>query len=302
MKRTATMLFVLTAACCLAFALPALAQQMIGGHNETSEPNAGLWAVGPLSPGVVPPLAAAHLLVTEVVVTPTAHEMIEIHNPSAAVVDLSKYYLTDAWFVTPPVNSYHLLPTGTFSITTNTDFCMRFPAGATIPAGGTLVIALYGPGIDSTFGAGTADYEITSVSPLIPDMVNVGNNVPPIGAGATTLTNGAEFIMLFYWDGVSDNVCDIDYVTWGASSGTSRVDKTGLAVDGPDADAIATPYFPDSPIAGQSAVTAPGAGSSVARTGGAEGAETPSGGNGCLPGGPTPALQSTWGQLKLLYR
>lgn len=287
-----------------AVAVPAGAQQVIGGHDETSEPNAGLWSVGAITPGTAGPIGASHLLLTEVVVTPTAAEFVEIHNPGTETVDLSKYYLTDAWFVPAggSPHSYHLLPSGTLNITTNTDFCVKFPAGATIGPGGTLVIALYGPGVDSTFAAGTADYEITSVSAAIPDMVNVGNNNPAIAAGATTLTNGSELIMLFYWDGASDNVCDVDYVTWGASSGTSRVDKTGLSVDGPDGDAIATPYFNDTAIALQSAVTAPGAGFSVARSSAAEGAETPTGGNGCIAGGPTATDGSTWGRVKVRYR
>jgi len=163
------------------------------------------------------------------------------------------------------------------------------------------VVAPYGPGVDGTFGAGTATYEVTSVSPAGPDTINVGNHSPPIAANPTTLTNSSEFAMLFYWDGASDNVCDVDYVTWGTSSGTSRVDKTGLVVDGPDANAIGTAYLPDTPIAAQSAVTAPGAGSSVARVGLAEGAEAP-GGNGCVAGGPTATRQATWGGVKTIYR
>lgn len=302
MQRATTVLAVVATALLAPMALHA--QQVVGGHDETSESSAAVWATGAPTPGTAPLLVADHLLVSEVVVTPTPAELVEIHNPTGADVDLTNYYLTDAWFVPTPGSptSYHLLPTGTLQVTTNTDFVMRFPAGATIPAGGTIVVALYGPGVDSTYGAGTADYEITSVSPTIPDMINVGNNTPPIAANATTLTNGSEFIMLFYWDGESDNVCDIDYVTWGTSSGTSRVDKTGQAVDGPDADAVATPYNADTPVAAQSAVTAPGAGSSTARVAGPEGVETLVGGNGCILGGPTPNQKTTWGGLKLIYR
>jgi hypothetical protein len=265
-------------------ATPALATQVIGGHNETSEVNAPLWAVGAPSPGGVVGHAADHLLITEVAVTPTPMEFIEIHNPTADDVDLTNYYLTDAWFSPSAgvISSYHALPSGTFQITTNTDFCSRFPAGAVIPAGGTIVVAMYGAGIDSTFGAGTATFEVTSSHPDIPDMISVGNNSPPIGAGATTLTNTSEFAMLFYWDGQTDNVCDVDYVTWGSLTTTSRVNKTGLAVDGPDCDDVATPYNSDTPFASQSSVSAPGVLLSTARKPGFEGAEA-SGGNGCVP-------------------
>ncbi len=94
----------------------------------------------------------------------------------------------------------------------------------------------------------------------------------------------------------------MDYVTWGASSGLSRVDKTGLATDGPDGDAIATSYNPDTPIASQSAITPNSTvGTSAARLGGVEGVEG-SGGNGCIPGGPTPTIKSTWGKVKTIYR
>ena len=38
---------------------PAGAQQVFGGHDETSEPNAGLWTVQGLTPGTAGPVAAA---------------------------------------------------------------------------------------------------------------------------------------------------------------------------------------------------------------------------------------------------
>ena len=99
---------------------PALAQQIIGGHNETSEVNAPLWAVGAPTPGAVPGHGANHLLVTEVAVTPTPVEFIEIHNPTANAVDLTKYYLTDAWFTTPA-------PRPPRSASTGTTCCPRGP-------------------------------------------------------------------------------------------------------------------------------------------------------------------------------
>ncbi len=287
---------------CFAMTVPTVAQQIFGGHDETSEVNNGRWATGAPTPGATPALTAVHLLLSEFAVTGTPVEFLEIYNPTAATVYLDKYYVTDAWYVpTPPapISAYYQYPSGSFLITTATDFCVRFPSGASIASGATLVIAMYGQGIDSTYGAGTADYEVTPYNAGIPDMINVGGNV--LYPGGATLTNGSEFLMLFYWDGLSDNVCDVDYVTWGTSSGTSRVDKTGLTCDGPDAGAIATVYKNDTPIAAQSSVGAPGAGLSSARSLLPEGVEAANG-NGCTAGGPTPVTSTTWGQIKTLYR
>ncbi|MCX5801890.1 MAG: lamin tail domain-containing protein [Candidatus Eisenbacteria bacterium] len=285
----------------LALSLPALAQQAKGGHDETSEVNNPRWANGAPTPGVAPALTAVHLLISEFAVAGSEREFAEIYNPTSEPVDLSKYYLTDALYTTGGIFSYYSYPSGTYQITTNTDFCSRFPAGASIAPGAAIVVALYGPGIDSVYGAGTADYEVTFASPTIPDMINVGNNLPVISAGATTLTNGSEFLMLFFWDGISDNVCDVDYVTWGSATTTSRVDKTGLSCDGPDIDVIATVYNNDTASALQSSVTAPAAPNSSARVLLPEGVEAANG-NGCIAGGPTAVTTSTWGQIKTLYR
>jgi hypothetical protein len=275
--------------------------QSIGGHDETSEQNATGWATGTPTPGTAPAGSAGHLLVTEIVVTPTAAEFFEIHNPTSESIDLTDYYVSDAWAQPAGLDpvGYHLLPSGTLVIGSNTDFVVRFPSGATIAPGETQVIALYGPGVDSTYGAGTADYEVTSVSGTIPDMINVGGVAA--SANTTTLTNGSEFIVLFRWNGTTDNVCDVDYVTWGTSSGTSRVDKSGIVVDGPDGDAVGTPYLPDTPIATQSSVPAPAFGTSVARGSATESVEALAGGNGCVDVA-TSSKSSTWGNLKARYR
>ena len=281
-----------------ALTLPAQAQQSIGGHDETSEVNAPRWTNGAPSVGTAPALTGVHLLISEFAVAGTPVEFAEIYNPTSSTVDLSKYYLTDSWYGTPPV-AYYKLPTGTLLLGDNSDFCSRFPAGASIAPGGTIVVALYGAGIDSAYGAGKTNFEVTPSKPGIPDMINVGGNT--MICGTTTLTNGSEFLMLFFWDGLSDNVCDVDYVTWGPLTATSRVDKTGLATDGPDADAIATLYKNDTAFAAQSQVTAPTAPNSAARTMLPEGAEAALG-NGCIPGGPTAVEYSTWGKVKSLYR
>jgi len=288
----------------LGFAVTVPAQALnFGGHDETSEVNFPLWAQGVPSPGVTPAITAIHVLITEFAVTPTGQEFIEIYNPTAEPVDLSEYYLSDNWYEPSglPVQGYFRFPEAGYQITTSSDYTVQFPQGTTIMPGAAMVIAPDGAVLDATYGAGTTDFEITGTDPTIPDMINVGNNNPPIPPGGALLSNSAEFIMIFSWDGMSDNVCDVDYVTWGAAATTSRVDKTPFAIDGPDADAIATPYKSDTPDAMQSAVPAPIAAASTARLAGSEGFESP-GGNGCCFEPPTTVEYGTWGRIKALYR
>jgi hypothetical protein len=278
---------------------PATAQFLIGGHNETSENMTAAFAVlAPTpTPGAIGPvLGGPHILISEVVVTPTGSEFIEICNPTPVAVGLGNTYLSDDWFTTTGVG-YHKFPQAGYVVTTTTDFTVRFPAGSQILPGQTLVVAVDGAAFLAAFGI-AASFEINGTDPGTPDMVDVGGNAP---RSTALLTNTIEFVVLFHWDGVADNVCDNDYVCWGGTPGTGApVDKTGIAVDGPDADAIATPYLADTPVAAQLLAAAPGAGFSIQRLECMELGELVPG-NGCIPGA-TPALTPTWGQVKVRYR
>ncbi|OGF12959.1 MAG: hypothetical protein A2W00_08605 [Candidatus Eisenbacteria bacterium RBG_16_71_46] len=274
------------------------AQMLIGGHDETSENMAAAFPVLPWNPtpsAIGPVIGVPHILISEVAVTPTGAEFIEICNPTPGVVNLNNTYLSDDWFWTNNVG-YYLLPTPGYTVTTTTDFTMRFPANAVILPGQFKVVAVDGAAFILNFGF-PADFEMLGTDPGTPDMINVGNNAP----GAALITNTSEFVVLFHWDGLSDNVCDNDYVCWGLATATgSPIDKTGIAVDGPDANAIATPFFPDTPRAAQLLALAPGAGFSIQRQ---ECYELPEKvpGNGCIPGA-TPTNQETWGKVKVRYR
>ena len=58
--------------------------------------------------GAAPAVAADdHLLMTEIVVTPTEGEFVEIHNPTASAIDLTDYYFTDATFAWPHLLLQH---------------------------------------------------------------------------------------------------------------------------------------------------------------------------------------------------
>jgi len=288
--------FALTAFCAITLAASAFAGQIIGGHDETSENLPATWAVTLPTPGVAPAGAASHLLLTEIVVTPTGGEYIEIANPTGSDVSLDGYYVTDDWFSTGGTG-YFQLPQAGYTVGVSSDFDAHFPPGAMIPAGGVITVASSGADFTLTYGF-PPTYELNDTSPVA-NMVIVSNNTP---LSLALLTNSSEMVMLFYWDGATDLVCDVDYVQWGSLASGNGVDKTGKTVDGPDGDAVASAYNADTPVGSQTFVPAPASGESVARTGLTEVGETATGGNGCIPDGNTSTRRSTWGQLKVRYR
>ncbi len=229
-----------------------------------------------------PPL----LLITEVCVLGSENEFVEIANPTGAAVDLSNYYLTDAiysgqyyWNIVLPNPDQTTVGGGAF-----TDFHARFPAGATIAAGDTITVSVAGS--DAFLGAWgiPPDYELFedgSGPDDVPDMREVfpgsinGSSLP-------SLTNTGETMVLYYWNGATDLVTDIDLFTWGAG-GSYLFSKTGVSMDGPDADTVPTAYQADTPTGSQQLFTTAHAfGESYQRVDGNEGTEVKTGGNGTL--------------------
>lgn len=205
-----------------------------------------------------PPVGGS-LLISEVALNPAGGEFIEIVNPTGQTVDLTDYYLSDN-------GNYFRLPEGT--TVPQSDFILRFPAGATIAAGAVITVALdttaafqtlYGVAPTFAFGSGT--------------MIGVATNSTP------TLTNDGELIALFRWTGQSDLVTDVDLLLAGRPTAANGfVDKSGVAIDGPDADTTTTAYGADArTMALQSGI--PGNGLSTKRIALEDGFES-TGGNG----------------------
>ncbi|NRB79601.1 MAG: hypothetical protein HRU38_13200, partial [Saccharospirillaceae bacterium] len=90
-----------------------------------------------------------HLLLCEVLVTPTESEFIEIVNPTAFPISLDNYYISDD-------EDYAYLPgkfgDGPTPSIGSSDFIAQFPPGSTIPAMGVITIALAGVGFEVAFG------------------------------------------------------------------------------------------------------------------------------------------------------
>jgi len=209
-----------------------------------------------------PPAALLPLVLTEVVLAPSTGEFIEIANPNAQPVDLATYYVADA-------GPYFRIPGGPPVVDT-ADFIARFPAGASIPAKGVITVAL------DTSAAFTTVYAVA------PTFALSGGTLTTVASnGVPSLTNGGELVVLFRWDGTSDLVRDVDILIAGApTAGNALVDKSGVALDGPDADVISTAYKADARTLAAQA-SAPASGKSTKRIAPETGHETQTGaGNG----------------------
>lgn len=223
---------------------------------------------------LLPAAASAHLLITEVTVTPTDGEFVEIFNPSDSSVDLSDYYITDAIYANDSEPDYVNVVDGSYT-PYDSDFLARFPTGATIGARSTIVVANNGAGFETTYGT-SADFELLDTGATT-DMGDPGGDW--IG-GNPTLSNSGEVAILFHWDGMSDLVADVDIALWGDAA--EAVDKTGVSKDGPDGDSDATAYDDDTAVESQAVISSAAHeyGESYQRSDCAEMGETSVGGNG----------------------
>lgn len=235
------------------------------------------------------------LLITEISVVPFGAEFIEIHNKGTTTVDLSNVYLTDATFANGAA-FYYKIVTGNGGGGGYYDFNARFPDGATIEAGGYQTISVNGSaeffsalGVNPTYelyeDGATAD-SIPDMRPATPNSIATPTSTSSaVCPGSQTscpsgLTDSGEIVILYTWDGVSDLVQDLDYVVWGDKA--EAVDKTGVSIDGPDADSTSSTYLADTAIASQIAIAggAHAAGMTWQRNDLNEGAEVKTGGNG----------------------
>jgi len=179
--------------------------------------------------------APDHLLLTEICVTPTAGEFIEIFNPTGAPVPLDDYYITD---ITDYYNIVNSAPG--FTNQYSTDFVASFPPGSIIDPGEYQVIAVYSGNFITEYG-------------IVPNYCLQGADCPRMNAtlgfiGNSVngmLTNIHETAVLFQWNGVTDLISDVDMVWWGDDD-AYRVNKTGVSIDSEfDGDGTSDNYKTD---------------------------------------------------------
>ncbi len=240
---------------------------------------------------------AEHLIISEVVALSrfdsrlggqVGSEFIEITNPTASPIAMDDVYLTDGiygpsnvfyWHITDGTPTSATIGGGAFG-----DFHVRFPAGYTLGAGEALVVSIAGS--DEFFAAydRLPDFELfedNSVPDVVPELLAVFpgsvHGGQPVGETDTDLlpdlSDTAESLILYSWDGQSALVADLDYMYWGSVSAAAnyQFDKTSVAG-----------YNPDTPIANQEPVhdAIHILNDAFARVNTDEGLETTAGGNG----------------------
>jgi hypothetical protein len=252
--------------------------------------------------------AADHLIVGEFMVktrVPYAtfgSPFIEITNPTADGIDMGNVYLTDATMLPSLLYTNITLndpATANPGGGTGGDFHAQFPAGYVLPAGASLAVALSGSQQYFAAYGRHPDFELYEdggVPDAVPELVAAfpGAIAAGLGGGSNVpaLSDVAESIVLYGWNGASDLVQDIDYVMWGTNSAV-RVDKTDVTV-------LGSTYLNDTAVVSQSPVAAAGPtfGHAFRRISADEGAETLTGGNGLAGHNETSEnLASTWSDI-----
>ncbi|MCB9068050.1 MAG: choice-of-anchor J domain-containing protein [Calditrichae bacterium] len=222
------------------------------------------------------------LLITEFTVSPTENEFIEIYNPNDTPVRLENYYLTDATLQNGNTYYYQIVEGGGGGGGFD-DFHARFPSEAVINPGEYQTIALAGDqNFENAFGI-TPTYELFEDSSTVTtDAADMREAFPGSVNQQGGLTNSDEVIVLYYWDGLSDLVQDVDYIIYEGSGGSinEQVDKSGVSIDGPDADNSPTAYLDDTPIAVQVSAPGPETGFAAHRIDFTEGTQNSGNGNG----------------------
>ena len=231
-------------------------------------------------------LGTDHLIISEVVLTPSGGEYVVITNPTGNAINLGNYYITDGTDVANGKYYYNLPDSTDYMESSSTDFTARFP-DTNLVRGESLILNL----------ARLSDY-VTEYGSN-PDLTLKDDMLPAI-AGQSTFGSSpyaklnetiGESLVLFYWDQTDSIVQDVDYLVWGAdssSASTFMIDKS-----------VVPGYQADTPAGSQSYAPTHALGQKLVRNSD-EGTETTAGGNGITGHDETSEnLADTWSVVDL---
>lgn len=166
-----------------------------------------------------------HLLLTEI--KGDGAEFIEIWNPTSRTIDLSNYYLSD-------VGDYWRYPSSSLVIPDANDFIVRFPDKAMLAPKAVITIGTNAVTYNTSYGVQpTYSIELASGAQAFRDRRVTSD---------PSITGTGEIVVLFYWDGTSDLVKDVDMVLTGENAAAGNRLKPRQPVDGPDANAAESVY------------------------------------------------------------
>lgn len=240
--------------------------------------------------------AADHLILSEIglypsIQSPISAEFVEIFNPTGQPVELENYYLTDSnKYIEIPAAPGHLVDTNT------TDNVLRFPPGsvlepgqvAVVTGGAQVLLDIFYDGSKARYDKETSGallFEVENTSEEAPNMIALNNDVEkPLNFNLTNVSDkNGEFVILFYWDGKSATVRDVDIAAWG--SPTSR--QNSFSPKGGD-------YALDAGIHSTLSISVSRDDSVLVRVSTDEPSETATGGNGITGHDETTEAPGSW--------
>ncbi|MDX9723133.1 MAG: carboxypeptidase-like regulatory domain-containing protein [Myxococcota bacterium] len=169
------------------------------------------------------------LLIDEFLVEPE-HGFVELVNDGTEALSLEGYYLANHADYARVVRSEMAAMDGAFVV--------KLPATRVLAPGERWALAVRDASAFEREYLRGADAALTGteLSPWI----------EPAFEGAIDRKQwraASGVLVLFWWDGASDLVSDVDIVCWGSLG--PFVDKTGLSIDGPDEDELESAYAAD---------------------------------------------------------
>jgi len=170
-----------------------------------------------------------HLVLNRITITPNAGEMVSIFNPSSEIQSLDNYYITDATD-SPDNQFYYNIPTGTnFWSTDFRDFIAKFPSGISISPGDSLILGIRNSEVFTGYYGYSPDLTLFE---NMYDAIDGESTITEVPLSIGILDDSREALILFYWDGISSTVKDVDYFLWGGTDeGVSKGPDQGYFQD-----------------------------------------------------------------------